>query len=56
MSQGIENIMNENDLVCICFDCIKKQNEKEDLRFLVSYSIGMALLVKTVVSSNLSQL
>jgi len=26
--KALKIIMNENELVCICFDCIKKQNEK----------------------------
>ena len=26
--KALKIIMNENELVCVCFDCIKKQNSK----------------------------
>ena len=33
--KALKIIMHENELVCVCFDCIKKQNEKRSNRFKI---------------------
>jgi len=37
--KALKIIMNENELVCVCFECIKKHKTKKeitDLRFLIN--------------------